>query len=57
MMNNRGKFLGAQVCLFTTWVSIGWLFQFTECSSAWLERLLWEQNVGGPNPSTPTILI
>lgn len=27
----------------------------TECSSAWPERLLWEQNVGGPNPSTPTI--
>ena len=27
----------------------------TECSSAWPERLLWEQNVGGSNPSTPTI--
>lgn len=26
----------------------------TEISSAWPERLLWEQNVGGSNPSSPT---
>ena len=28
----------------------------TEISSAWPERLLWEQNVGGSNPSSPTTL-
>lgn len=27
---------------------------FSEISSVWLERLLWEQNVGGSNPSSPT---
>ena len=26
------------------------------CSSAWLERLVWDQEVAGPNPVTPTIL-
>jgi hypothetical protein len=25
------------------------------CSSAWLERLLWEQEVAGSNPVTPTL--
>ena len=35
--------------------SIPALGSITECSSAWPERLLWEQNVGGSNPSTPTI--
>src|SRR6476620_11049412 len=25
----------------------------TGCSSAWLERLLWEQEVAGSNPVTP----
>ena len=25
------------------------------CSSAWLERLVWDQEVVGPNPITPTI--
>src|SRR6478672_2767890 len=28
---------------------------FTGCSSAWLERLLWEQEVAGSNPVTPTL--
>ena len=27
----------------------------TEISSVWLERLLWEQNVRGSNPLSPTI--
>src|SRR6478609_10611423 len=27
----------------------------TGCSSAWLERLLWEQEVAGSNPVTPTL--
>lgn len=35
--------------------SIPALGSITECSSVWPERLLWEQNVGGSNPSTPTI--
>jgi hypothetical protein len=26
------------------------------CSVAWLARLLWEQEVGGSNPLTPTII-
>ena len=25
----------------------------TGCGSAWLERLLWEQEVAGSNPVTP----
>ena len=28
----------------------------SECSSTWLERLLWEQEVAGSNPVTPTNL-
>ena len=32
------------------------LVNFTEISSAWLERLLWEQNVGGSNPSSPKFI-
>ena len=26
------------------------------CGSAWLERLIWDQEVAGSNPVTPTIL-
>ncbi len=29
---------------------------FSECSSVWLEHLLWEQGVRGSNPCTPTNL-
>ena len=25
------------------------------CGSAWLERLIWDQEVAGSNPVTPTI--
>ena len=27
----------------------------TGCGSAWLERLIWDQEVAGSNPVTPTI--
>lgn len=27
----------------------------SECSAAWLAQLLWEQWVGGSNPSTPIL--
>ena len=27
------------------------------CSAAWLARLVWVQEVGGSNPSTPTIFL
>ncbi len=30
---------------------------FAGCSSAWLERLLWEQEVAGSNPVTPIAVI
>ena len=26
------------------------------CSSAWLEHLVWDQEVAGSNPVTPTVL-
>ncbi len=26
----------------------------TGCGSAWLERLIWDQEVAGSNPVTPT---
>ena len=29
------------------------LHYITGCGSAWLERLLWEQEVAGSNPVTP----
>ena len=29
--------------------------QKTGCGSAWLERLIWDQEVAGSNPVTPTI--
>ena len=28
----------------------------TGCGSAWLERLIWDQEVAGSNPVTPTYL-
>ena len=27
----------------------------TGCGSAWLERLVWDQEVAGSNPVTPTV--
>ena len=27
----------------------------TGCGSAWLERLIWDQEVAGSNPVTPTV--
>ena len=27
------------------------------CGSAWLERLIWDQEVAGSNPVTPTYII
>ena len=30
---------------------------FSGCSSAWLERLLWEQEVVGSNPITPIFIV
>ena len=29
-------------------------YQKTGCGSAWLERLVWDQEVAGSNPVTPT---
>jgi len=41
--------------------SLGLLYDLrinsSECSAAWLAQLLWEQWVGGSNPSTPISLI
>ena len=28
----------------------------TGCGSAWLERLVWDQEVAGSNPVTPTVV-
>ena len=30
--------------------------QKTGCGSAWLERLVWDQEVAGSNPVTPTFM-
>ena len=34
----------------------GWAYGFdvAGCGSAWLERLVWDQEVAGSNPVTPT---
>ena len=40
------------------WYSIRRLWfnlNLTGCGSAWLERLIWDQEVAGSNPVTPTI--
>ena len=29
----------------------------TGCGSAWLERLIWDQEVAGSNPVTPTLRV
>ena len=29
-------------------------FELPGCGSAWLERLIWDQEVAGSNPVTPT---
>ena len=29
-------------------------YNLTGCGSAWLERLVWDQEVAGSNPVTPT---
>lgn len=29
--------------------------RISECSSAWLERLVWDQEVAGSNPVIPTM--
>ncbi len=31
--------------------------QITGCGSAWLERLVWDQEVAGSNPVTPTEIL
>ena len=31
--------------------------QLTGCGSAWLERLVWDQEVAGSNPVTPTVRV
>ena len=31
------------------------ILEKTGCGSAWLERLIWDQEVAGSNPVTPTI--
>ena len=33
--------------------SISFLFTISGCGSAWLERLVWDQEVAGSNPVTP----
>ena len=30
------------------------MYGVTECGVAWLTRLLWEQEIAGSNPVTPT---
>ena len=30
-------------------------YKFTGCGSAWLERLVWDQEVAGSNPVTPIV--
>ncbi len=38
---------------------LGTLFvqDITGCGSAWLERLVWDQEVAGSNPVTPTLKV
>ena len=31
--------------------------ELTGCGSAWLERLIWDQEVAGSNPVTPTYFL
>ena len=31
-------------------------FSITGCGAAWLARLIWDQEVAGSNPVTPTIM-
>ncbi len=31
--------------------------KITGCGSAWLERLIWDQEVAGSNPVTPTLRV
>ena len=34
----------------------GFQFSFAGCGAVWLARLIWDQEVAGSNPVTPTFL-
>ena len=49
----------SQICgiEFIRMMRIGIKMLISGCGSAWLERLVWDQEVAGSNPVTPTLRV
>ncbi len=39
------------------WAWISYTYYVPGCGSAWLERLVWDQEVAGSNPVTPIAIV